>query len=100
MKPERDAFGHEILDYFNGRHPVEIVERDDGYIDTSGGAEAYFSNTPLSGKDVRDERVIDLYSQALVRWFVGREGELDADALQHIERYQTLVIDPVQQGGD
>ena len=43
MKPERDAFGHEMLDYFNGRHPVEIVERDDGYIDTSGGAEAYFS---------------------------------------------------------
>ena len=48
MKDNRDAFGHELYDYLKddaGRRPVmEIVERDDGYIDISGGPKAYFSD--------------------------------------------------------
>ncbi len=43
LKDWQDAFGHEIYDYFNGERSYEIVERDDGYIDVSGGAKNYFS---------------------------------------------------------
>jgi SAM-dependent methyltransferase len=44
MKPLEDAFGHMLLDYLNGdRSGREIVERDDGYFDVSGGPAAYFT---------------------------------------------------------
>jgi SAM-dependent methyltransferase len=44
MKQSRDAFGHMLLDYHNGdRSGREIVERDDGYFDVSGGPAAYFT---------------------------------------------------------
>jgi len=43
MKRDWDAFGHEILDHMNGLDATEIVERDDGYIDVSGGPRAYFA---------------------------------------------------------
>lgn len=33
-----DAYGQLILDYFRGKKPLEIVERDDGYIDPSEAA--------------------------------------------------------------
>jgi SAM-dependent methyltransferase len=43
----QDAFGHEIFDYFvdeqHRQRITEIVERDDGYVDASGGPEIYFS---------------------------------------------------------
>jgi len=46
LTDKQDAFGHEIYDYFKGeyRRPfTEIVERDDRYIDHSGGPAMYFS---------------------------------------------------------
>ena len=47
LKDHQDAFGHEMYDYFmsnEGRQDIiEIVERDDGYIDVSEGAKVYFS---------------------------------------------------------
>jgi SAM-dependent methyltransferase len=47
LTDKQDAFGHEIYDYFKhgkqGLPILEIVERDDGYIDFHGGPEAYFS---------------------------------------------------------
>jgi SAM-dependent methyltransferase len=47
LQDYQDAFGHEIYDYFKDvkrrREIVEIVERDDGYIEASGGPEIYFS---------------------------------------------------------
>ena len=43
MKDEFDAFGHLLYDELNGKDPVEIVERDDGYIDASRpGPACYF----------------------------------------------------------
>lgn len=40
-----DAFGHEIMDYFNGINVTEIIERSDGYIDgDTGGLKVYFSD--------------------------------------------------------
>jgi len=39
----QDAFGHAMYDYWLGKGGYEIVERDDGYCDISGGPEVYFS---------------------------------------------------------
>src|SRR4030042_2536813 len=47
LKDYQDAFGHEISDCFNDekrrRSIMEIVERDDGYIDVHGGPVRYLS---------------------------------------------------------
>jgi SAM-dependent methyltransferase len=47
LTDKQDAFGHEIYDYFKDkdRHrPVlEIIERDDGYFDSTVGPAMYFS---------------------------------------------------------
>ncbi|OGN99328.1 MAG: hypothetical protein A2Y89_07455 [Chloroflexi bacterium RBG_13_51_18] len=47
LTDKQDAFGHEIYDYFKkgkqGPPILEIIERDDGYIDATGGPMAYFS---------------------------------------------------------
>jgi SAM-dependent methyltransferase len=43
MKPDKDAFGQEMLAYFNGKDDYEIVERDDGYMSVSSGPRAYFA---------------------------------------------------------
>jgi SAM-dependent methyltransferase len=40
---EQDAFGHQILDHFNGLESYEIVERDDGFSSAAPGASLYFS---------------------------------------------------------
>ena len=43
MKDYQDAIGHEIYDQFKGQDSVEIVERDDGCINVSGGPRMYFA---------------------------------------------------------
>ena len=43
MRPEEDAYGRLILDHLEGRPAVEIVERDDGFVNASGGPTAYFA---------------------------------------------------------
>jgi SAM-dependent methyltransferase len=47
LTDEQDAFGHEMYDYFNDEKQrqsiMEIVERDDGYIDPTGWPGVYFS---------------------------------------------------------
>jgi SAM-dependent methyltransferase len=43
LKDEEDAFGHEMYDFYQGKEVWEIIERDDGYIDVSLGAQRYFS---------------------------------------------------------
>lgn len=43
MDDRHDAYGHELLDHLEGRGGYEIVERDDGLIDTSVGPELYFA---------------------------------------------------------
>jgi len=42
IKDHQDAFGHLIMDYHLGKRPREVIERDDGYIDTSYGPDGYF----------------------------------------------------------
>ena len=43
LKDHQDAYGHEIYDYLEGKRSFEIIERDDGYFNLSGGAKTYFS---------------------------------------------------------
>ena len=43
MRDYQDAYGHEMYDYFEGNGGFEIVERDDGFFDISGGPKGYFS---------------------------------------------------------
>nr|ADQ54412.1 ubiquione/menaquione biosynthesis methyltransferase-like protein [uncultured marine crenarchaeote E37-7F] len=43
MKPDEDAYGQEIWAFYNGRRSLEIVERDDGYIDATRTPTMYFS---------------------------------------------------------
>jgi SAM-dependent methyltransferase len=43
MKKQHDAYGREILDFYEHRGGYEIVERDDGYVDISSGPQAYFT---------------------------------------------------------
>ena len=47
MKNRRDAFGHALWDYLHGQgRGYEIVERDDGYVDVSGGWAMYLAAYP------------------------------------------------------
>jgi SAM-dependent methyltransferase len=43
LKRHEDAYGQMIWDFYHGKKPVEICERDDGRIDVSGGAPSYFA---------------------------------------------------------
>ncbi len=35
LKDSQDAYGHQLYDCYKGREVVEVVERDDGYVDPS-----------------------------------------------------------------
>lgn len=43
MKPEEDAVGQEIWAQYNCEDVLEIVERDDGYIEAAGSPKVYLS---------------------------------------------------------
>lgn len=43
LSKHQDAYGRLVWDYFHGLHPVELVERDDGWIAPSGGPATYFA---------------------------------------------------------
>lgn len=42
MRDEQDAVGHLDWDFHHGKQVHEIIERDDGYVEVSGGPRAYF----------------------------------------------------------
>ena len=46
LTEQQDAYGRMIYDHLHGRKTREIVERDDGWIDLSGGAPTYFADFP------------------------------------------------------
>ena len=43
LTKQQDAFGRMMWDYLHGEPTGEIVERDDGWFGTSGGAPQYFA---------------------------------------------------------
>jgi cyclopropane fatty-acyl-phospholipid synthase-like methyltransferase len=57
LRADQDAFGHEIRDHHRGKGGEEIIERSDGFIDTSMGPAAYF--TEYADWRVCDRRAID-----------------------------------------
>ena len=47
MRDLWDAYGHALWDYLCGKgRGYEVVERDDGYVDVSGGRGIYLANDP------------------------------------------------------
>jgi 2-polyprenyl-3-methyl-5-hydroxy-6-metoxy-1,4-benzoquinol methylase len=54
LKGKKDAFGKLIMDYHNGEHVSEIIERDDGFISLGGGPKAYFSTFDLWRPQVQE----------------------------------------------
>lgn len=67
LTDKQDAYGHLLYDYHNGEQNVEIVEREDGYIDTSRmGPLNYFAEYPEWGDhqklamDCATGRVLDI----------------------------------------
>ena len=42
LNDRQDAYGHQLYDCFKGRDVVEVVERDDGFIDTSASLPRYY----------------------------------------------------------
>lgn len=46
MRPDQDAFGKEMLDHLEKGEGFEAIERDDGYMDLSGGPAPYFAPYP------------------------------------------------------
>jgi hypothetical protein len=63
------------------------------------GAEAFFEPTPLNKNDKRNQQVMKLYSEALVRWMAQQENPGSEQAQLHVERYQS-VIKSSNQGGN
>jgi SAM-dependent methyltransferase len=59
LKPEQDAYGQEIADVHAGKHVVEIVERIDGLISTSGIGPAFYFR-PFKGWPEFERRAIRL----------------------------------------
>ncbi len=66
-KTDRDAFGHMLMDFHQGREEFEIIERDDGLIDAMDHVGAYFAAfeawPPLDQEAMRHllpGRVLDL----------------------------------------
>jgi ubiquinone/menaquinone biosynthesis C-methylase UbiE len=43
MKKEKDSYGQQVWEFFEGKEAYEIIERDDGFIDVSGGTRYYFA---------------------------------------------------------
>ena len=43
MELKRDAYGQEVWTFFLGKKSFEVIERDDGFVDFSSGAPAYFA---------------------------------------------------------
>ncbi len=71
FRADRDAFGHMLLDQFNGQEAVEIIEREDGFIDASIECKQYFS-------EYQDWNPVE---QEAMRWLVpGRLLDLGCGA--------------------
>ncbi|MDJ0569112.1 MAG: hypothetical protein QNJ53_08680 [Pleurocapsa sp. MO_192.B19] len=67
---------------------AEQIQDDLGLVQN---AEVFFANSPLSGKDGRNDQVMELYTESLVRWYAQQEISPDASARKHLERYHQVM---------
>ena len=56
-------------------------------------SEIFLSNRPLSGRDIREPKVMGLYNEAIVRWIMQTKNKVDKNAMDHIQRYRDLAKD-------
>jgi predicted RNA methylase len=71
FRADRDAFGHMLLDQFNGQEAVELIEQEDGFIIASMKSRRYFS----------EYQDWDPVEQEAMRWLVpGRLLDLGCGA--------------------
>jgi hypothetical protein len=89
IRSARDAAYQQILK----------AEQQQNYLGVVQGAEKFFEHTPLSGKDGRDRQVMELYTEALVRWFAQQGDQLDTNTKVHLDRYRA-VMSSAEQGAD
>jgi hypothetical protein len=61
------------------------------YLGIIRGIEAFLAHSPLWHRDPREDRLRELYDEAMVRWFAGREAPEDAEAREHVQRYRRLT---------
>jgi SAM-dependent methyltransferase len=63
LAEHEDAFGHALRDYLAGDDGAEIIERSDGYIGLSAGAETYLAQLDEAQRAIADRargRVLDV----------------------------------------
>jgi hypothetical protein len=85
-----DALARKVRD--TAYHQIVEAAETQAYLGIIEGAEAFLAHPALNGYDERQRQVMDLYNEALVRWFVEQEGELDTEAEAHLKRYHTLIL--------
>jgi SAM-dependent methyltransferase len=73
MDRRRDAIGQLNWDYLRGREAHEIIERDDGYIEVSGGPASYFA----------DHRDWPLRERRAMAWVRGRVLDIGCGPGRH-----------------
>ena len=83
LKDYQDACGHEMCDYLAGKRSFEIVERDDGYFDLSGGAKTYFS----------EYKDWPLHEKKAIRYIRGRVLDIGCGAGRHLLYLQQRGFD-------
>ncbi|NEO44390.1 MAG: hypothetical protein F6K55_09740 [Moorea sp. SIO4A3] len=74
------------------------AEQQQDHLSVIKGAEKFFANSPISGKDQRDRQVMQLYSEALVRWVAQQEDPLDHKDQKHLDRYRAAISKSNQEG--
>jgi len=86
---DRDAYGHEVWDYYNKLPAYGIIERDDGFIESVGGPKLYFA--PYSEWH-RIEKAAIKYAKGRVL-DVGCGAGRVAIYLQNEKKFDVLGID-------
>jgi len=78
----RDAAYQQIL-------ASEQIQDDLGVVKAS---EVFFTNQPFSGKDRRNQQIMQLYTESLVRWFAQQQSASpDSSAQMYLTRYRQVT---------
>jgi hypothetical protein len=77
----RDAAYQQILASEQIQDDLRVVE----------ASEVFFTNQPFSGKDRRNQQVMQLYTESLVRWFAQQSASPDSSAHMHLKRYRQIT---------
>ena len=77
----RDAAYQQILASEQIQDDLRVVE----------ASEVFFTNQPFSGKDRRNQQVMQLYTESLVRWFAQQSASPDSSAQMYLTRYRQVT---------